>query len=216
NPGRQNATAPDFTPTATGSPTQSATASTTASPSATPLTFAAAEDVIDETVNNYTATVKTNKGDFTITLFADQAPNTVNSFVFLAQKGYFDGVLIHRAIKDFVIQGGDPTGTGSGPGPGYTTNDETSELRNTRATVSMAKAGSSKFFGSQFFVNLKHNEGLDFDGDGSNQFYPFGEVTSGMNVVDDIAAVPVNNPRDGRPIEDVTITTIEITETPKS
>jgi cyclophilin family peptidyl-prolyl cis-trans isomerase len=179
------------------------------------MTFSAAEDVIDETVNDYTATVKTNKGDFTIRLFAEDSPNTVNSFVFLAKEGYFNGITFHRVLQNFVIQTGDPTGTGSG-GPGYNTNDEPNELRNTEGTISMAKAGTSKFFGSQWFVNLKHNEGLDFDGGSSNQFYPFGEVTSGMDVVEQIAGVPVNNPQEGKPTEPVTITSVEITETPKS
>jgi cyclophilin family peptidyl-prolyl cis-trans isomerase len=213
NPGRQNASAPDFTPTPTGSAT--ATASTTASPSATPLTFTAAEDVVEEATNDYTATVKTSKGDFTIRLFATEAPNTVNNFVFLAEKGYFNNITFHRVANGFVIQSGDPQG-GRGPGPGYTTNDETSEIRNTRGTIAMAKAGTNKFFGSQWFINLKDNPGLDFDGGASNQFYPFGEVTSGMDVVDAIGAVTVETPPDGKPVEDITISTVEITETPKS
>jgi cyclophilin family peptidyl-prolyl cis-trans isomerase len=210
--GSNNASAPDFTPTATASATE--TASTTATPSATPLSFTAAEDVIDETANDYTATIKTSKGDFTIRLFAAEAPNTVNSFVFLAKEGFFNNVKFHRVLQNFVIQTGDPTGTGSG-GPGYDTNDEPSERRNTRGTISMAKAGANKFFGSQWFVNLKDNPTLDFDSGSQNVFYPFAEVTSGMDVVEAIAAVPVNNPQQGVPLEDVTITTIEITETPK-
>jgi cyclophilin family peptidyl-prolyl cis-trans isomerase len=86
---------------------------------------------------------------------------------------------------------------------------------NKRGTLAMAKAGTNKFFGSQWFVNLKDNPGLDFDGGAPNQFYPFGEVTSGMDVVDAIGKVQVETPPDGRPVDDVTITTIEITETPK-
>ncbi len=211
NPGRNHA-APDTTPTATTSATE--TSSETVSPSATPLTFTAAEDVIDETANDYTATVKTSMGDFTITLYAEEAANTVNSFVFLAQQGYFDNITFHRVANGFVIQSGDPTGTGSG-GPGYTTNHEPNERRNTRGMISMAKTTGATSFGSQWFVNLKDNPGLDFDSGGQSLFYPFGEVTSGMDVVDAIGQVQVETPPDGKPVEDVTITTIEITETPK-
>ncbi|HSE45380.1 MAG TPA: peptidylprolyl isomerase, partial [Gemmatimonadales bacterium] len=150
----------------------------------------------------------------TIKLYADQAPNTVNSFVFLAKNGFFDGLTFHRVLQNFVIQTGDPKGDGSG-GPGYSTNDEPNQVRNTRGTIAMAKASTNKFFGSQWFVNLKDNPSLDFDGGASNQFFPFGEIASGMDVVDNISKVPVDNPQHGQPVQPVTITSITITETPK-
>ena len=214
NPGRDTEAAPDATPSATPSVSPSATESATASATPDNKSFSAAEQVVDAAKNEYTATVKTNKGDFTIRLFADTAPNTVNSFVFLAKKGYFDNVNFHRVLANFVIQTGDPKGDGTG-GPGYNTNDEPNQLRNTRGTLSMAKAGTNKFFGSQWFVNLKDNKSLDYDAGGSNQFYPFGEVTAGMDVVDTISKVPVDSPATGKPVEPVTISTITIEEKPK-
>jgi cyclophilin family peptidyl-prolyl cis-trans isomerase len=203
---------PDSLPTNT--PTASATAdgSATASPTATTKTFSKAETVIDATTKKYSATVKTNKGDFVIQLDADKAPNTVNSFVFLARQDYFDGVTFHRVIDNFVIQGGDPTGTGGG-GPGYTTADEPNEERNLKYTVSMAKVGGQSVFGSQFFINLKDNPSLDFDNPTVNKYYPFGKVVSGQQVVDAIGKVPTG--AGDKPIEPVVITDIEIKEEPK-
>ena len=100
----------------------------------------------------YIAHFKTTKGDFDIELYAKQAPITVNNFVFLARDGFYDGIKFHRVISDFMIQGGDPTGTGSG-GPGYKWNDEVSALRIPHETgvLSMANAGANTN-GSQFFV----------------------------------------------------------------
>lgn len=163
----------------------------TAVPTVAPKTFTAAEQVVDP-AKKYVATIKTSKGDIVVDLFADKAPNTVNSFVFLAQKGFFDGITFHRVVKDFVIQAGDPTGSGSG-GPGYTTKDEPNEIANTRGTLSMAKVSGATEFGSQFFINLKNNTALDYNNPGANKFYPFGEVTSGMDVVDAIGASPVGS-----------------------
>ena len=147
-----------------------------------PKSFSAADQVIDAESNNYEATIKTAKGDIKVFLFAELSPNTVNSFVFLAQKGYFDGITFHRVVPDFVVQGGDPTGAGTG-GPGYETEDEPNEKRNTVGRLSMAKVGGASSFGSQFFINLVDNRGLDFDNGLVDKFYPFGEVISGMDVV---------------------------------
>ena len=193
---------PPWTATPDGSATASPSASSTAK------SFTAADSVID-TTKQYTATVKTSKGDIVIKLYADKAPNTVNSFVFLAQKGFFDGILFHRVAKDFVIQGGDPTGTGSG-GPGYTTKDEPNEIANTRGTISMAKVSGASEFGSQFFINLKNNTALDYNNPSANKFYPFGEVVSGMDVVDAIGASPVG--AGDKPNPPITISTITIEE----
>ena len=158
--------------------------SATVSPTAAAKTFTAADQVVDP-AKQYTATMKTSKGDIVIKLYADKAPNTVNSFVFLAKQGYFDGIAFHRVVKNFVVQGGDPTGTGSG-GPGYSTKDEPNEIQNKRGTLSMAKVSGASEFGSQVFINLKDNTALDYNNPSANKFYPFGEVTSGMDVVDAI------------------------------
>ncbi len=203
---------PDALPSPSPAATETAQASPTGSPTPAPKQFEKAEQVIDATKNTYTATFKTSKGDFTVRLFADVAPNTVNSFVFLAKQGYFDNTIFHRVVSNFVIQGGDPTATGTG-GPGYQTQDEPNELRNKKGTISMAKVSGQTQFGSQFFINLKDNPSLDYDNPSANKFYPFGEVISGMDVVEAIGRVQVG--QGDRPIEPVSIRTIEITETPK-
>lgn len=191
------------TPTPTSSATVDPSASPSASATANPKQFTAAEQVIDAT-KQYTATLKTSKGDIVIKLYADKAPNTVNSFVFLAQKGYFDGITFHRVVKNFVVQSGDPTGSGSG-GPGYSTAQEPNEIPNKRGTITMAKVGNAKDFGSQFFINLKDNPSLDYNT--SNPFFPFGEVTSGMEVVDAIANSPVSGEK---PNPAITINSVTI------
>ena len=147
-----------------------------------PRVFSAAEMVIDAVAESYVATIATAKGDIVIELFADIAPNTVNSFVFLAERGFFDGIVFHRVEPNFVVQGGDPEGTGLG-GPGYQTADEPNDLRNELGALSMAKVPGQSVFGSQFFINLKDNPALDFDSGNANAFYPFGRVIEGMDVV---------------------------------
>lgn len=203
---------PDSLPTNTPTSSATADASATASPTTTTRSFQKAETVIDATTKKYSATVKTSKGDFVIQLDAEKAPNTVNSFVFLARQDYFDGITFHRVIDNFVIQGGDPTGTGGG-GPGYTTADEPNQERNLKYTVSMAKVGGQSVFGSQFFINLKDNPSLDFDNPTVNKYYPFGKVVSGQEVVDAIGKVPTG--AGDKPTEPVIITDIEIKEEPK-
>ncbi len=207
---RANNTAADEVDVPTSTPAGSVTADASVTPSATvaPKQFAAADTVVDAS-KQYTATIKTSKGDIVIRLFADQATNTVNSFVFLAQQGYFDGITFHRVIKDFVVQVGDPTGTGSG-GPGYLTAEEPNEIPNRRGTISMAKTSGAKEFGSQFFINLKDNTALDYNNPTANKYYPFAEVTSGMEVVDAIANSPVGS--GDKPNPPITITTVTVTE----
>lgn len=202
---------PNALPTATPTANASVTADASASPTVNPKQFAKAEQIIDATTKQYKATVKTNKGDFEIKLFADQAPNTANSFVFLAQKGYFDGLTLHRVQANFVIQGGDPKGDGTG-GPGYTTADEPNQLSNKRLTLSMAKVGGAANFGSQFFINLKDNTSLDYTNSG-DKFYPFGEVTSGQDVIDKIAQVKVDSRF--KPIDPVVIQSVVISDSAK-
>jgi cyclophilin family peptidyl-prolyl cis-trans isomerase len=125
----------------------------------------------------YKAHVETDIGTFVLNLFADRAPETVNNFVFLAREGFYDGTIFHRVIKDFMAQGGDPTGTGSG-GPGYQFKDEFhGELAHDRAGIlSMANAGPNTN-GSQFFITYAATPWLD------GKHNVFGEVSEGMDVV---------------------------------
>jgi peptidyl-prolyl cis-trans isomerase B (cyclophilin B) len=128
----------------------------------------------------YTATIETNRGDIVLKLHATQAPRTVNNFVCLAEDGYYDGVAFHRVIKDFMIQGGDPAGTGRG-GPGYTFKDEFDpKLKHDRPGVlSMANAGPNTN-GSQFFITHVPTPWLD------GKHTVFGQVIGGQDVVNAI------------------------------
>jgi len=150
----------------------------------------------------YTATMRTEKGDILLELFAAQAPRTVNNFVFLAKEGSYDGIIFHRVISNFMAQGGDPTGSGSG-GPGYRFADEFHPaLRHDRPGIlSMANAGPNTN-GSQFFITHVPTPHLD------NRHSVFGQVVAGMDVLLSIA------PRDpARPeAPGVKILAIEITE----
>ena len=124
-------------------------------------------------------TIETTKGKIVLELAEDDAPNTVANFINLAEKGYFDGLLFHRVIPNFMIQGGDPTGTGTG-GPGYLIADEFSpKLKHARGVISMANAGPNTG-GSQFFITHVATPHLD------GKHAVFGKVTSGMEVVDAI------------------------------
>jgi cyclophilin family peptidyl-prolyl cis-trans isomerase len=208
NPGAE--TDPDFEPTPTATSSITPDGTTTVTPTPAPKSFTQADQVINAQTNSYQATLKTNKGDIVIKLNADVAPNTVNSFAFLAGVGYFNGVRFHRVVSNFVIQGGDPTGSGSG-GPGYQTNDEPNQIPNKKYTISMAKTAGATNFGSQFFINLKDNPSLDFNNGRGDKFYPFGEVISGQDVVDAIGAVRTDG--NGRPVEPVIIQSLTIQET---
>ena len=129
----------------------------------------------------YTATIATDRGTIEVELFAEQAPQTVNNFVFLAKDGFFDGIAFHRVIDDFMIQGGDPTGTGRG-GPGYKWPDEKSALRlkhDSAGTLSMANAGPDTN-GSQFFITHTPTPHLD------GKHAVFGRVAEGQDVVDKV------------------------------
>ncbi len=129
----------------------------------------------------YTATFHTDRGDFTVELFAQQAPQTVNNFVFLAREGFYNGTTFHRVIRGFMAQGGDPTGTGTG-GPGYKFNDEPGALalkHDSAGTLSMANAGPNTN-GSQFFITFGPTPHLN------GKHGVFGRVTSGMDVVNSI------------------------------
>lgn len=128
----------------------------------------------------YKATMETNRGTIEIDLYPEHAPKTVNNFVFLAREGFYDGVPFHRVISDFVIQGGDPTGTGRG-GPGYSFEDEVegNPLRHETGVLSMANAGPNTN-GSQFFITHSPQPHLD------GRHTVFGKVTQGQDVVNTI------------------------------
>ena len=149
------------------------------------------------------ATLHTNHGAIELELFADDAPKTVQNFEDLARKGFYDGVIFHRVIPDFMIQGGDPTGTGTG-GPGYTFEDEINDHKVERGALAMANAGPNTN-GSQFFI-VTADACPWLDG----KHTVFGRVTSGMDVVEAISHVDTDG-RD-RPREAVTIERVEFAE----
>ena len=142
--------------------------------------------------------LETNYGEIVIQLYDKEMPTTAGNFKTLVSKGFYDGVIFHRVIEGFMIQGGDPTGTGTG-GPGYTIKDEFTKSvldKNNRGTVSMANAGPNTG-GSQFFINLVDNNFLD------GRHPVFGRVVSGMDVVDKIAKVEADS--QDRPLTPVVI-----------
>jgi peptidyl-prolyl cis-trans isomerase B (cyclophilin B) len=150
---------------------------------------------------NQTATIETNHGTIELELFTDDAPETVANFTKLAGEGFYDGLVFHRVIPDFMIQGGCPQGTGTG-GPGYTFDDEQSGHPIVRGTLAMANAGANTN-GSQFFiVTAEATPWLD------GKHTAFGQVTSGMDVVDTIQSVDRDS-RD-RPSEDVRMEKVTI------
>ncbi|HTW95126.1 MAG TPA: peptidylprolyl isomerase [Tepidisphaeraceae bacterium] len=134
---------------------------------------------------SYTATIQTSLGDVVVELFPKDAPGHVNSFVFLAREGFYDGVIFHRVIKDFMIQGGDPTGTGTG-GPGYQLKAEFNSRKHKRGILSAARSSNPNSAGSQFF--LMHADSPHLDG----QYTAYGQVIKGIEVVDKIADLPVD------------------------
>ena len=147
------------------------------------------------------ATMQTNKGTIGLELFEEEAPTTVKNFVELAEKGFYSGLIFHRVIEDFMVQGGDPTGTGSG-GPGYKFEDEFNSHKVERGALAMANAGPNTN-GSQFFI-VTADACPWLDG----KHTVFGRVSTGMVVVDEIERVP-KGPGD-RPLEDVKIESIEV------
>ena len=133
-------------------------------------------------------TLKTNQGEIKLELYPSYAPNTVNNFISLVKKGFYNGIIFHRVIADFMIQGGDPQGIGIG-GPGYSIKGEfisngfkINTLRHERGVISMARASAPNSAGSQFFI--MHKDGFFLDG----QYAAFGRVIEGIEVVDKIAA----------------------------
>jgi peptidyl-prolyl cis-trans isomerase B (cyclophilin B) len=152
------------------------------------------------------ASMQTNHGTIELELYPSEAPKTVENFVKLARDGFYDGVVIHRVIPDFMIQGGDPTGTGSG-GPGYTFEDEFNQHKVDRGALAMANAGPNTN-GSQFFiVTTEAAPWLD------GKHTVFGRVTSGMDVADKISEL-ARDARD-KPHEDVVIESVTISGDPQ-
>jgi cyclophilin family peptidyl-prolyl cis-trans isomerase len=169
-------------------------------------TYSQPEEVMEEGVD-YGAVIKTSVGDIEIDLFEDEAPITVNSFLFLSKERFYDDLIFHRVIKDFVIQGGDPKGDGTG-GPGYQIVDEITERTYEPYTLGMANSGPNTN-GSQFFITTgdipdQSLEALD------GKYTIFGKVTSGFAVVDAIERVKTDV--NDKPVNSVVIESIQIVE----
>ncbi|WP_411677032.1 peptidylprolyl isomerase [Caproicibacter sp.] len=152
-------------------------------------------------------TMKTSKGVIKIELYPDVAPNTVNNFISLIEKGFYNGTLFHRIIPKFMIQGGDPLGNGTG-GPGYsirgefTSNRFQNDLKHTRGVISMARTVDPNSAGSQFFIMVEDSPYLD------GEYASFGRVISGMEEVDRIVNVPRDY--DDKPLEDEAIESVAV------
>lgn len=153
--------------------------------------------------HEYFATLETNLGNIKIKFFPKEAPKTVNNFVVLGRKGFYDGTIFHRVIDGFMIQGGDPEGTGIG-GPGYQFEDEKNSLRHTKGKISMANAGPNTN-GSQFFIVIAQ-ETPWLDG----MHTIFGEVVEGIETVDKIALIETD-PQD-RPVTEIKLNKVTIEE----
>ena len=149
------------------------------------------------------ATLKTNRGDIVIHLFPNHAPKTVENFRKLSGDGFYDGLIFHRVIKDFMIQGGCPQGTGTG-GPGYTFEDEFNDHKIVRGALAMANAGPNTN-GSQFFI-VTTDAAPWLDG----KHTVFGQVTAGMDVVDKLEGVDTD--ASDRPTDPIGIASIELSE----
>jgi peptidylprolyl isomerase len=171
-------------------PTAAAAAATAPTPAAAPAsqkkTYSAPPPMTIDPKKNYTATFTTPRGDFVVKLRPDLAPQTVNSFVFLARDGFFNGLTWHRVLPNFMAQGGDPTGTGTG-GPGYTVPDEfTTQVKFDKpGLLAMANTGQPNSGGSQFFITTAAADYLD------GKYTIFGEVTQGQDIVN---GIPLRDP----------------------
>ncbi len=173
--------------------------------------YAKFPEMMIDTKKTYIATIMTTKGVMRVHLFANEAPKTVNNFVFLSREGFYNNTPFHRIIKGFMIQGGDPTGTGMG-GPGYRFADEPITRSYTRGTLAMANAGSNTN-GSQFFI-------MHADYNLPKQYVIFGKIDDNdkesLQTLDAIANVPVTSSQTGeesKPTDQVLIIRIDIEET---
>ena len=169
-------------------------------------TFQKPEQVLQEGID-YKAIIKTNVGEIEIDLFEKETPKTVNSFIFLAQERFFDGLIFHRVIQNFVIQGGDPNGDGTG-GPGYQIPDEITDRKYLPYTLGMANAGPNTN-GSQFFITSGNIPESNMDSLTGN-YTIFGKVLSGFAVVDSIERVETD--ATDNPVNPVVIESIQIIE----
>ena len=198
-----------FTPTpvpASGSP-GSPSGADAQTPRSGPRQYASPPPMTIDPSRRYIATIATSRGEMAVALYPADAPITVNNFIFLAREGFYDGVPFHRIIKDFMVQTGDPTGTGAG-GPGYRFADEPVGRNYTKGIVAMANAGPNTN-GSQFFIVHASDAGLP------PSYTIFGEVVSGLGTLDAIANTPVRPSRSGEvsvPTETVIIEGIRISE----
>ena len=168
-------------------------------------TYTQPQQVLQDGVN-YTAKIKTNMGDIEIDLLEKETPIAVNNFIFLAKENFFNGIIFHRVVKGFVIQGGDPTGTGTG-GPGYTFQDEVNKRKYTKYSVGMANSGPNSN-GSQFFIVTGTIQEGNLDALNSGTYTLFGEVTNGKDIVDTIEKVSVDS--NDKPNNPVIIQLVEI------
>lgn len=203
----EQTTTDELTPTPTPTPTPKPE---TPTETPTPMSWDSPPAMEIDNAKSYEAEITTSKGTFTIELYAKDAPKTVNNFVFLSKQGFYNNVIFHRIIESFMIQTGDPEGTGRG-GPGYSFEDEKTSYQYEPGIVAMANAGANTN-GSQFFICTD-------EGSTSLNMQPnytiFGKVTDGMDVVKDIAATPVEADIRGEmssPTETVQIKEIKITE----
>jgi len=162
--------------------------------------MAAENQLSVEEMKNMTAVLETNHGVIKFKFFPDQAPGHCRNFISLAQKGFYNNVIFHRVIKGFMIQGGDPKGTGTG-GPGYTIKAEFSDQPHLKGTVSMARTNDPNSAGSQFFICLDRQAYLD------RQYTVFGQVTEGQEFVDKIGSLPTKN---DRPVQDAVMKKVYI------
>jgi cyclophilin family peptidyl-prolyl cis-trans isomerase len=169
-------------------------------------TYSQPENVLEEGIN-YGAVIKTSMGDIEVDLFENETPITVNSFLFLTKEKFYDGLTFHRIVKDFVIQGGDPDGTGTG-GPGYQIPDEITERKYKAYTLGMANAGPNTN-GSQFFITTGNIAAQSIEALNGN-YTIFGEVTKGFAIVDSIERVETD--ASDKPINPVVIDSIQIIE----
>lgn len=208
------------TPTTTKPAATSSTAATTTTtvplpascvattpPAAKPQTYKTAPPMTIDPAKTYTATMKTSCGSITIALDAKEAPKTVNSFVFLAQHHFYDGLKFHRVVKDFVVQGGDPKGDGTG-GPGYNLPTEPPKAGYTAGSVAMANAGAGTT-GSQFFLTWTASGAKNLGGP-PYLYSILGHITKGLDVVTTMGSLaPVG---DGPPVHPLYIFSVSISE----